>query len=203
VPVAEVGPALAQQHGGEQRRRDADGHVDEEDPRPAQVAGEDAAEQYAGRGAAAGRCAVDPQRHVAVATLGEGRHQQREGGGSEQGAAEPLNRPEGDQRGLRPGDGAQERARGEEEQARDEQPPPAEEIGEAASEQQRAAEEDRVRRDDPMQARLREPQIGFDRRERDVDDRDVEDDHELRRYDQRQRTPPSGLIRSSRQQLTS
>ena len=66
-----------------------------------------------------------------------------------------------------------------------EQAPAAEQVGEPPAEHQHAAEEDRVGGDHPLQADLREVQVGLDRRQRDVDDRDVEDDHELRHDDQR------------------
>ena len=197
VAVTEVGAALAQQERRERCRGDADGNVDEEDPRPAQVAGEDAAEQHAGGGAATRGGAVDPERAVAVAAFGERGHQERQRSRREQRAAEPLQGAERDQRALRPGDPAEQRAQREEEEAADEQPAPAEEIRQPAAEEQRAAEEDRVRGDDPLQARLREAEVGLDRRQRDVHDRHVEDDHELSRDDERQGAPPPSTIRSA------
>jgi hypothetical protein len=55
------------------------------------------AEQDADRGAAPGGRAVDPQREVALAAFGEGRHQQRESRRREQRATEALQRTEADQ----------------------------------------------------------------------------------------------------------
>ena len=66
-------------------------------------------------------------------------------------------------------------------------------IGQAAAEQERAAEEDGVRRDHPLQARLREVEIRLDRRQGDVHDRDVEDDHELCGDDHRESQPAPGV----------
>jgi hypothetical protein len=203
VPVAQVGPALAQEHGRDCGRRNADGDVDEEDPGPAQVAGEDAAKQDAGSRAAARGGAVDPQRKVAVAALREGGHQERQRRGREQRPAEALEGAETDQRALRPRDPAKKRACGEEEKTADEQPAPAKEIRQATTEEQRPAEEDRVRRDDPLQARRRKAEVGLDRREGDVHYRYVEDDHELRRDYESQSAPAPSTIRSASHQLTS
>ena len=203
VAMTEVGPALAQQDGREQGGSDADRNVDEEDPRPAEVARQDAAQQHAGGRAASGGCAVDAEREVAVASFGEQGHEERERRRREQCPAEPLDGAERDQRALRPGDPAEQRAHREEEESADEQAAPAEEVRQPAAEEQRAAEEDRVRGDDPLQARLRKAEVRLDRRQGDVDDRHVEDDHELRRDDESQAAPPPSTIRSASHQLTS
>ena len=62
--------------GRQREERHANRGVDEEDPRPAEVRREHAPEEDADRGAAAGRGAPDPEREVALATHGEGRHQE-------------------------------------------------------------------------------------------------------------------------------
>ena len=67
--------------------------------------------------------------------------------------------------------------------------PPPEHVREPPAEQQEAAEDEGVRADDPLQALLREPEIDLDRRQRDVHDRDVQDDHELDGAEQPQREP--------------
>ena len=108
-----------------------------------------AAEQDARGRAAAGGRAVDAEREVPLAALGEGRHQQRERGRCEQRAAEALQSAEGDERAFRPGEPAEQRAGGEEREPADEQPAAAEQVGEPAAQQQRAAEEDGVGRDRP------------------------------------------------------
>ena len=89
-------------------------------------------------------------------------------------------------------------------EARHEEATAPEQVRETAAEQQHAAEEDRVGGDHPLQALLREVQIGLDRRQRDVHDRDVEHDHELRGDDHRQCPPPSAVrpCRSSRESLS-
>ena len=63
--------ALGQQARGEQRGREADRHVDEQDPLPAGPLGQHAAEQHAGGAAGAGDRAPDAQRLVALGALGE------------------------------------------------------------------------------------------------------------------------------------
>ena len=77
----------------------------------------------------------------------------------------------------------------EEGEPRHEEAAATEQVGEPPAEQERAAEEDGVRRDDPLQARLREVEVALDRGQRDVHDRDVEDDHELRGDDESEGAP--------------
>ena len=82
------------------------------------------------------------------------------------------------------------------------QAPPTEEVCKPTAEEQGAAEHDRVGGDHPLQTRLREAEVHLDRRQGDVHDRHVEDDHELCDDDQRERAPPSvpllGLDRRTR-----
>jgi len=67
--------------------------------------------------------------------------------------------------------------------------PPTEQVCDPSTQEEHAAEEDRVGGHDPLQALLAEVQVGLDRRQRDVHDRDIEDDHELRGDDHRQADP--------------
>ena len=75
--------------------------------------------------------------------------------------------------------------RGEHEQRRpgEEHAPATEQVGGPPAEHQEAREGDRVGVDDPLQAGGREVETVAHRRQRDVDDGDVEDDHELRQAD--------------------
>src|SRR4029079_25662 len=52
-----------------------------------------------------------------------------------------------------------------------------------------AAEGQGVRVDDPLEIGLAEPKVLLDRRERDVDDRRAQDDHELRHADENEDQP--------------
>ena len=189
VPVVEVGPALAEDERDDGEHDQPGGDVDEEDPRPAERAGQGAAEQDARCAAAARGRTPDAEREVALAPLGERGGQDRERRRRQQRRAEPLERAEGDQRPLRPGEPVEQGTDREEHEARDEEPTAPEQIGEPAAEQEHAAEEDRVGGDHPLQALLAEVEVGLDRRQRHVDDRDVEDDHELGRDDDRQGEP--------------
>ena len=66
---------------------------------------------------------------------------------------------------------------------------PPEDVGEAAAEQEKPSEDERVGADHPLQVLLRETEVELDRRQRDVHDRHVEDDHELHGAEERQREP--------------
>ncbi len=191
---AELCAAFPEQPGGQRNSCDADGHVDEEDPRPAERRREQAAEQNTG-GSTASRCgAVDAERGVPLTPVREGRHQQREGSGSEQRSSKTLDGPERDERAFRPGQAAEQGADREDGEPGYEQSPAAQEVGKPTTEEQRPAEHDRVRRDHPLQARLREAEIQLDRGQRHVHDRNVEDDHELRRDDECKRAPTSPRV---------
>ena len=85
---------------------------------------------------------------------------------------------------LAVGEAAGQRGEREQEQARDEHPPAPEQVSRAAAEEQEAGEGDRIGVDDPLQVDLGEVEPRADRGQRDVDDRDVEDDHELRQAGQ-------------------
>jgi hypothetical protein len=73
----------------------------------------------------------------------------------------------------------------------------------APAEQQHAAEEDGVRGDDPLQALLAEVEVGLDRRQGDVHDCHVEDDHELGGHDQGQGKPSPSVLEGSHTALRS
>jgi hypothetical protein len=64
---------------------------------------------------------------------------------------------------------------------------PAEQIAAAAADEQQRAERQRVPVHDPCDPADAEPQAVLDRGERDVDDRHVEHDHQLRGCEQQQR----------------
>ena len=78
---------------------------------------------------------------------------------------------------------------GEDDDAGEEDAAAAEPVAEPPAEQQEAAEHQGVGADHPLQVLLREAEVVLDGRQRDVDDRDVEDGHELHDADQRQCKP--------------
>ena len=63
----------------------------------------------------------------------------------------------------------------------------------ATAEQQEPAERERIRRYHPLQAGVGEMQIAADRRQRDVDDRQIDDRHEVGHGQQRERAPAMGI----------
>lgn len=66
----------------------------------------------------------------------------------------------------------------------------AEQVSQLAAQKQQAAERQRVRGDHPLPVHDGEPQIALRGRQRDVHDRRVEHDHELRQSDHPQDQPP-------------
>jgi hypothetical protein len=75
-----VGAALDQRPGRQRCRCEADRDVDKQNPAPVQAAGQDAAEQHAGRAPGAGDGSQDAERSVALGALGEGGGDDRQGG---------------------------------------------------------------------------------------------------------------------------
>src|SRR5207244_5829697 len=109
--------------------------------------------------------------------------------------AETLHDPRRDQHADRARQAAGERRHGEEGDADHEHAPAPEQVTRAPAEQQEAAERDRVCGDDPLKIFLRDVERGLDRRQRDVDDRDVEHGHEHRDADEREGQPAAGIRR--------
>ena len=96
-----------------------------------------------------------------------------------------------------------ERGQREERDADQEQPPVAEEVAEPAAEQQEAAEGEQVGVHDPGERGLGEAEVLPDRRQRDVHDRRVEDDHQVAQAEDDQREPAGAAIRWSSASLLS
>ena len=123
--------------------------------------------------------APDRERGRALRTVvGRGDGGQRRG--KQERGAEALRGARGHEHRRRGREPAGERGRGEREQAGEKHATAAEHVGGAAAEQHQPAGEQDVGGDDPRQIARREPERLGDRRERDVHDRDVENDHELR-----------------------
>ena len=163
--------------GGEERDRG----VHEQHPFPAEVLGENAAEQHAGRATRARDRAPHAQRLVALGALLEGVGHDRERGGGDDRGAEALERARNDQLDVTLREPARQRRDAEEDQARDEHPPPAEQVGHAPAEQQEAAEDQHVGVHHPGQVVLGEVEVLADRGQGDVHDRRVEHHDELNR----------------------
>ena len=93
-------------------------------------------------------------------------------------APSPCDPAHGDQEPVAAGKSAGKGRRGEDREADREDAPASEKIGGSAAEEQEASERDPVSGHHPLQVRLREVELLADRRQRDVDDRDVGDGHE-------------------------
>ena len=176
LPDATVLGEVRDRHHAED---DADRDVDEEHPAPRELLDQDPAEQRAGR--AAGTCDRAPHADRArELRAGERRHDDRERRGREDRAAEALDGAcRGEPRVARREAAGEARAR-EDRESEDEHPLLAEQVRGAAAEEEEAREREDVGVHDPLQARRGVVQVATDRRQRDVHDGDVEDDHELR-----------------------
>ena len=183
LTVANTGPVISAADADRifqpfQRLADRTSH---EDPGPAQVRGEHAAEQHPDGAADPRGRAPHTEGDVALTSFAERRDDDRERRRHEQRPAQALQRPGDDQRARRPGEPREQRAEREHGHTGHEQPPASEHIGKPAAQKQCPAEQDRVGGDHPLQALRGEMQVVLDRRQRDVHDRNVEDDDELRR----------------------
>ena len=178
-PAGRGAPGRRQQPQREREDERADRDVDEEDPVPAEQVREDPTGQDAGHAAAREDEPEDPHRLGALGCLGEERDHQRERDGGHECAAEALHGAHGHEQLLRRGEAAAERGAGEDPDPDQEELPVAEEVAEASTEEEESAEGQEVRVDHPRERRLREPEVVADRRQRDVHDRPVEDDHQV------------------------
>ena len=163
-----------------------DGQVDVEDRPPVGELGEDAADEDADRRARSADRAPGGERLRALRAV-EGGGDDRERRRGEDRGAEPLARAGGEEHRRASGHRRGERGSGEDAEAGQEHAAAAEEVGGAAAEEQEASEDQRVARDRPADLRAAQLQVGRDVRQRDVHGGDVEDDHQLRDEQHRQK----------------
>ena len=165
------------------------GHVDEQHPLPAGVLGQDAAEQHARRATGAGDRAHTPSARLRSAPSANIVVTSDRAAGDMIAAPRPCSARAAMSKLSDCARPPTSEATANRTEPADEHAPAAEEVGEAPAEQQEAAEGERVGVDDPRQVVLVEVERAADRRQRHVHDRGVEDDHELRQGEQRQREP--------------
>ena len=176
VAVARARRGPRGRRAGQRDHREPDGHVDEEDRGPAEALREQrrrAARRRRRRRRPsrptrrARGCARAPSVNevVRIARLA----------GEMIAPPKPCSARAPTSSAARVGQRAGQRGEREQRGAGQEHAPAAEQVGGAAAEQQEAGEGQRVGVDDPLQARGREVRPCADRRQRDVDDRDVED----------------------------
>ena len=106
--------------------------------------------------------------------------------------ARALDHPGADNQPGAVGETAERRCAGERRERSYEHVAPAEQIAAAAADEQQRAERQCVPVHDPCDPADAEPQAVLDRGERDVDDRHVEYDHQLRGGEQQQRNGGAG-----------
>ena len=173
---------LAHPRQGDEQRERADRDVDEEDPAPVERVGEDPADERSRRHGDADRRSPDGDRaaDVGPAVLGS---DQRERRGEERRAPDALHRAGDVEHGDVPGQAAEQRREREDDHADGEEQPAAVAVGERARGQDQRRQRQRVGVDHPLQPRQARVEVVLDVRQRDVDDRDVEQEHERRRAD--------------------
>ncbi len=166
-------------------RHDPDRHVQEEDPPPVEVGDDESAQRRAEQHPEPGH---DPDRGARVAALGlrQDRGDHRQALGSQQRGAEALHRPERDELTRRCDIPDAEAGDGEQRQTDQEQLPRAMDVAQAARGDQHDRVDHRIRRCHPQDRLEAGGQIGDHVRDRDVDDRDVQQGHEQTQTEHRQ-----------------
>ncbi len=181
--------AVLDQPRAEHEHRDADRHVDGEDPVPVDGLDQRAAEQQAERAAGGDDEHVGAHGlHALVDAREVGGDQGEDHRGGDR-AAEALDEARRDQRELGFRQPAGERGDGEDGGAGEEDALATEQVAEAAGEQEEAPVGDEVRADDPREVGLRELQVALDDGQGDVDDGHVHDHHQLTQTYDHQRHP--------------
>ena len=173
--------ALAHDRVGHDRGGDPDRRVDQQHPAPAQLLGDQPTEQHPGGAAESVHRRPCADRAVELWPRRKRGGDDRQRARRHQRAAEALRRASKDQRRAVRRKAAGQRGEPEHEQRDDEHTALAEVVGRATTEHQEAREGDRVGIDYPLEFWRREAEAQLDRGQRDVDDAQVEDDHELRR----------------------
>ena len=171
--------ALRQAAGRQHGCRQADGHVDPEDPVPVQRLDDQPAEQRPERHAKAGD--RRPQSERGRASLRrEGGREQRQRERHEQRGAQSLDGACDDELGEVVGEGAGGRGGREHEQSHDEHAPAAIAIAERGAGEDEDGEDEDVGVDDPLQAIDGDSEVALHRREGREHDQVVQGDHEER-----------------------
>jgi hypothetical protein len=191
-PVGALGARLGHRAGGDRQRDEADGHVDQKAAAPAQ-AGDVGLHQHAADQLPADRGqpeddAVDADRAHAIGTAvddADDRQHLR----AEQGGGEPLDEARNDQHGRARSQAAGGGRQGEEGEAEREHAPAAELVAEATGGDEEGGEGQAVAGDDPFDRAGAGVQIALHRGHGDVDDEEVQHDHEGAREDDGQGGP--------------
>jgi hypothetical protein len=170
---------LRERAKGDDEHRDPDGNVHEQNPAPADEVGEQSARDQPARGAARRGRRPHAQRPAAFVRLGEPGGEQAQRRGSKYRTANALGGAGRDQLPGALRKPAQETEQGESGEPEQEHPLAPEQIGRPTAQHQEPGERERVGVDHPLLAGGRHVKRRAHLRQCDVDDRHVEDDHEL------------------------
>ena len=181
-----------QYHETQDKDGDADREIDEKDPVPVERR-KDASKQDAERSPTSGDKADHAHRFGAIGGRGEQVHDQRERHRRDDSSTYPLGRTCRDEQTLCGSHAAGERRQRKEHKPNQEEPTLSIEIPQPPTEQEKAAKGEQVGIHDPGERRLREPEINPDRRQRDVHDRRVKNDHQVAEAQHRQGEPALGF----------
>jgi hypothetical protein len=185
--------ALAHARAREHERGEDERHVDREDPAPRDVLDDGAATERADDEGDAGPCRPGADRRAALVTR-ERRGDQCEARGHEQRARRALERPRCDQQLGARRHRAEQRRGAEQCQSRREDAPPPEDVPERSPDEQQRAEREQVGLDDPLLLDESGVEIVRDRRQRDVDDRAVEEHDPRAEHGGRERDPLHAIV---------
>ena len=185
--------ALGDDEARDDDARDPDRDVDEEDPAPVDLLGEDAADQRADRKRHRGHADPDADRCSALPRW-EGGDDDRKRRRVHQRRSNALHDAGADQVARAGREAARERGGREDRQADDEDQAPAEQVSELAAREHEHGERERVTADHPLELGLRDVEVALDRGQRHEDDRVVEHDHEQPEGDRAQRPPLAVLL---------
>ena len=128
-----------------------------------------------------------------LAPVAEDGRDDRERRRHDQRAADAHQRAGSDQLAGRAGERRECGAGAEDDQSCAEREPPAEAVGEAAGGEQQAGEDEHVRVDDPLELARGRVQRALEGRQRDVEDRVVERDHEQTETEHRESPPAAPM----------
>jgi hypothetical protein len=176
--------------GRDHQHRDGDGRVDQEDPPPADVVDDPAAEQGPDRGRDAPQTGPLAD-HVAAVRLAERALDHRQAARGQQGRTDSLDQPRHDELPGALGDPAEHRGHGEPGDPHHEHPPPPEVVTQRPADQDQAGERQQVGVGHPLELGDRGVQVRADVAQCDVDHRAVE--HRHPRPEHRGREHPPAL----------
>ena len=194
-PVLVLSKGVCEEEEAREHDDSANRDIHVEDPLPAELLGEDAAEQDTECAARTGDRPPNTQGRVPLPTLNERHGQDGKGSGRQKRGPQPLYGTGSHQPAARCRQSTEERGRGEDDHARHEDPAPSQLVGHPPAEHEKTTEEKCVGIQHPQQVLFGEMQAALNRRQRDVHDRDIENYHELGHTDDRQGEPFARVTR--------